>query len=101
MSVNNININMNNQNYLPQDIMSLILNMRTESHKNDLEKKIEIWREESEEQYIYLTNEIDQYFIEELAQFDHLTMIEEAKLFSPFEVLKELRNEREERRKYQ
>jgi len=101
MSVNNININMNNQNYLPQDIMSLILNMRTESHKNDLEKKIEIWREESEEQYIYLTNEIDQYFIEELAQYDHLTMIEDAKLFSPFEVLKDLRNEREQRRKYQ
>jgi len=92
---------MNNQNYLPQDIMSLILNMRTESHKNDLEKKIEIWREESEEQYIYLTNEIDQYFIEELAQYDHLTMIEDAKLFSPFEVLKDLRNEREQRRKYQ
>lgn len=85
---------MNNQNYLPQDIMSLILNMRTESNKNDLEEKIEIWREESENQYIYLTNEIDEYFIEELAQYNHLTMIEDAKLFSPFEVLRMLREEK-------
>jgi hypothetical protein len=94
MSVNNININMNNQNYLPQDIMSLILNMRTESNKNDLEKKIEIWKEESEDQYIYLTNEIDEYFTEELAQYDHMTKIEDAKLFSPFEVLRMLREEK-------
>lgn len=92
---------MNNQNYLPQDIMSLILNMRTESNKNDLEKKIEIWKEESEDQYIYLTNEIDQYFIAELPNYDRYgDMIGEIKYLSPYEVLKMLREEKEMRKNY-
>lgn len=77
---------MNNNNYLPTDLMSLILSIRTEEMKKDLDKKIEEWKGESEIAYIYLTNEIDEYFIEEL---------EGAKLFSPFQVLKQLREERE------
>ena len=78
--------NQKNMNYLPNDLMSLILSIRTEEMKKDLDKKIEEWKEESEIAYIYLTNEIDQYFIEELAA---------EKLFSPFQVLQQLREERE------
>ncbi len=88
---------MNNMNYLPNDLMSMILNMRTEMMKNDLDTKIKEWREESEEIFITLTNEIDEYFIEEQEQYDHLTKIEDAKLFSPFKVLQDLRTEKEER----
>jgi len=84
-------------NHLPQDLMSLILSIRTEEMKKDLDKQIEEWKEDSEECYIYLTNEIDQYFIDELPTYDHLTLVEDAKLFSPFQVLQELREEKQER----
>ena len=91
------NIKMNNANYLPSDLMSLILNMRTESMKKDLDKQIEEWKEDSEDDYIRLTNEIDMYFIDILPVYDHLTMVEDAKLFSPYEVLQVLREEKQER----
>ncbi len=84
-------------NYLADDLMSIIINMRTEMMINDLNTKIKEWREESEETYITLTNEIDEYFIEEQAQYDHLTKIEDAKLFNPFKVLQDLRTEKEQR----
>ena len=93
MNTNNIKMN----NYLPNDLMSLILSIRTEEMKKDLDKQIEEWKEESEEDYICLTNDIDQYFIKELAVYEHLNLVEDAKLFSPYEVLKDLRQERQER----
>lgn len=89
---------MDNANYLPNDLMSLILNMRTESMKKDLDKQIEEWKEINEEDMISLTNEIHFYFIEHNTIFNHNGEIEEeAKLFSPYRVLQDLRSEREER----
>lgn len=98
--MNTFNFKMNNVNYLPQDLMSLIMNMRTESMKKDLDKQIEEWKEESEDDYIRLTNEIDLYFIDELPIFEHLTLVEDATRFSPYEVLRVLREEKQERIEY-
>jgi len=95
--MNVVNFKMNNANYLPQDLMSLIMNMRTESMKKDLDKQIEEWKEDSEDDYIRFTNEIDYYFIDVLPVYEHLTLVEDAKLFSPYEVLQQLREEKQER----
>jgi len=98
MIISNIKMNMNKIDYLPNDIMSLILNIRTEQNKKDLDKKIKEWKEESENQYIYLTNEIEQYSIAELPIYDRYdNLIGEIKYLSPYEVLKMLRDEKEMR----
>lgn len=92
---------MNNMNYLPNDLMSLILSIRTEEMRKDLDKKIdkqiEEWKEDSEDDYIRFTYEIHYWFTEEGPKFNHLELVEDAKLFSPYQVLQELREARQER----
>jgi len=95
--MNVYNFKMNNMNYLPQDLMSLILSIRTEEMKKDLDKQIEEWKEDSEDDYIRFTNEIHFWFTEEGPKFNHLELVEDAKLFSPYQVLQELREARQER----
>ena len=55
-------------------------------------------REKHETAFEFITNEIYEYFVEEQAIYEHLTKIEDAKRFTPFQVLKSLREEREMRR---
>jgi len=88
---------MNNINHLPTDLMSLILSIRTEEMKKDLDKQIEEWKEDSENSFIYMTNEIHFYFTEEGPIFNNLGLVEDAKLFSPYRVLQDLRSAREDR----
>jgi len=82
-------------NHLPNDLMSLILNIRTEGMKKDLDKKIEEWKKDSEDSYVYMTNEISEYFMKESSIHDH-PHYESCKFYSPFEVLQLLREEKED-----
>lgn len=81
-------------NYLPQDLMSLIMNIRSEEIKKDYDKKIKKWKEESEDTYISLTNEICYHFTIEEAQYDNLTKIEDAIFDNPYKVLREIREQK-------
>ncbi len=96
MNLNITRTNMNNTNYLPNDLMNLILTIRTQEMVKVLDKKIENWREEHEEQFMYVDNQISEYFVSELARYEHLSLEEDCIYFSPFHVLKMLREEKEE-----
>ena len=94
MNLSNFN-KMNN--YLPSDLMTMILNIRSVEMEKDFNIKLEEYKEEHEEKYMYVDNQISEYFVSELAIYEHLTLEEDCKYFSPFYVLKMLREERENR----
>tara|TARA_R110000782_G_scaffold165985_1_gene257970 strand:+ start:701 stop:970 length:270 start_codon:yes stop_codon:yes gene_type:complete len=70
------------------------MNIRSEEIKKDYDKKIKKWKEESEDTYISLTNEICYHFTIEEAQYDNLTKIEDAIFDNPYKVLREIREQK-------
>ena len=71
------------------DMISKILNIRMKTKK--AERELIEWSDDWKENFMYVENQLDRFFIKEQAKYDHFIKVEYAKYLSPTQALDKIK----------